>query len=696
MYFNLTSKVKIEVPENLSLPVKHGLNIFSRDMTAVFGTKPTFAGNHPTGTVLRLSYSTESNSLQRPEAFKIIFQEENDQMVLLIQGDDDLGLIYGLLHLSEKYLQIDPFWYWADLPIEKKKEILIEMKEYTSPKRQVTYRGWFVNDEVCLIGWEENYPPSADVWYPVFEALLRCGGNMIIPGTDLPRDGIHHQLATEMGLWVTHHHAEPLGAEMFLRAYPDEKPSYTINPHLFEKLWVDAIEKQKDEKIVWTLSYRGQGDTPFWSFDPTFQTNEKRGQHISEVVQRQYDLVKERVKEPVFCLALYGEIAELYKSGWIRVPEDVIKVWADNGYGKMVSRRQENLNERVPCLPDGDDPSPQGIYYHVTFHDLQASNHLTMTTLSAEAIANELHQVNEGGGSELWLINSGNIRQHLYPLDLIRVMWSDGEINIIEHRNNFLQRMFAEDARKIAPLYEAYSESSIAFGNHEDEKSGEQFYHHPARRIIGHWLARKEQLPIKKLYWLTDEVSFDEQILIIRNMLTNGLEKWVSLKRKALDIKQGLSNENQVKFHDQLLCSIVLHESGCRGFLLLLDGYQLSRSEKFPEAFVYVTEAHRAYMEGLEALKESEHGKWSHFYRADWLTNVESTINNVDVLRSYLRMHGDSPNFFQWYKEFIMSDSEKHIYLENTHRRVRSNDELSDLLKTEFYGVSKFNQLERS
>ena len=52
-----------------------------------------------------------------------------------------------------------------------------------------------------------------------FETLLRCGGNMTIPGTD-KNSRLNRQMAADMGLWITHHHAEPLGAEIFARAYP--------------------------------------------------------------------------------------------------------------------------------------------------------------------------------------------------------------------------------------------------------------------------------------------------------------------------------------------------------------------------------------------------------------------------------------------------------------------------------------------
>lgn len=42
---------------------------------------------------------------------------------------------------------------------------------------------------------------------------------------------------------------------------------------------------------------------------------------------------------------------ELYQQGCLDLPEDVIKIWADNGFGKMVSRRQGNANPRVTALP---------------------------------------------------------------------------------------------------------------------------------------------------------------------------------------------------------------------------------------------------------------------------------------------------------------------------------------------------------
>ena len=99
-----------------------------------------------------------------------------------------------------------------------------------------------------------------------------------------------------------------------------------------------------------------------------------------------------------------------------------------------------------------------------------------------------------------------------------------------------------------------------------------------------------------------------------------------------------------------------------------------------------------SYQIGLDVLRDAEHGKWERFYRADWLTNIESTVHNVDTLRRFLRMHGDSPDFFLWYKKYLMPETEKYIYLENTHRNPLSGDELARRLKAYFASSAAYSE----
>jgi len=672
-------------PENISTPVGYALDMIVRDHKKVVGKPPKLVSSLDEGPDLIIRYaSKEDDCPDWQEGYCFRFNLQNGKPVMHIIGNDDLGIIYGLLHYSKDYLGIDPFWFWADLPIQQKTEIKIPFKNFNSHKAKVKYRGWFVNDEVCLIGWKEEYPPTKEVWYPVFEALLRCGGNMVIPGTDLPKHGIHAELASEMGLWLTHHHAEPLGAEMFLRAYPGKQPNYQQNPELFENLWKEAIEKQKHQKIIWVLSFRGQGDAPFWQYAPEFDTPEKRGDMISKVVARQYELIRQSVDQPVCSMALYGEIAELYKEGHIKVPEGVIYIWADNGYGKMVSRRQGNENLRIPSLPTADDPGEHGIYYHITFHDLQASNHLTMYPSPPEMIIEEVEKAFEARADSYLLLNSGNIRPHLYPLDLISELWSKGTVNQEKHLEGFIRRLYQTGSKQIEQLYQSYFNQSIPYGEHEDDRAGEEFYHHPARKIIDHWLRGIVDIPLSKLFWATGEIPFDEQVLWFKNKCEEGLRGWEKLLHQCRNLSAELGEEDQQRFYDQFTLHVELHVSGCKGFIDLCNAYFHYEKQEYALAFVRVSQSIRHYNDSILALKRAEHGKWENFYRADWLTNVKSTLYSLDALRKFIRMQGDSPDFFLWYKDYLMPETEKYIYLENTHRNPLSDDELSNRLEELF------------
>jgi hypothetical protein len=170
------------------------------------------------------------------------------------------------------------------------------------------------------------------------------------------------------------------------------------------------------------------------------------------------------------------------------MPEGIIKIWADNGYGRMVSRRQWNENPRIPSLPSPADSGPHGLYYHVTFHDLQASSHLTLLGVSPKLIAQELTAAFETGADRYLLVNCGNIRMHLYMLDLVHKLWQDGRVNLQKWESEFGQRFFESAPGAALACYHQYFDTVIQYGPHQDDRAGEEFYHHPCREIITHWL----------------------------------------------------------------------------------------------------------------------------------------------------------------------------------------------------------------
>lgn len=675
--FYVSSSTIYDIQLQESTAIHHVWSMIARDHKKVFGQDAALGKEAS----ILIRYAQDSSECPDwPEAFSLCFQQDNQKTVLHIVGRDELGVIYGLLHYSHRILGVDPFWFWAEKEPAARKEIQVPASDYRSVRPKVRFRGWFVNDEVCLIGWKPNYPPTEEVWQPVFEALLRCGGNMVIPGTDLPRHGIHHKLADEMGLWVTHHHAEPLGADMFLRAFPDKQASYQEHPELFEQLWQEAIERQKDEKIVWVLSFRGQGDKPFWENDPSFDTPEKRGKLISQVVRKQYDMISGQVPGPVCSMAMYGEIAELYKQGHIEVPPGVIKMWADNGYGKMVSRRHGNLNLRVPALPDVHDEGLNGLYYHVTFHDLQASNHLTMFPSPAKLIVDELGLAFEAGTTDYLLLNSGNLLQHIYMLDLIREIWEKGTADADSHLSEFASRYYTRNREQVAELYKLYAACTVQYGPNPDDRAGEEFYHHPARQIIVHWLKGSME-ECQSLIWAAGKHPFLEQVIWFRKTVERAVPGWTHLREQGLKVMESLEKSERARLYNQLLVQIDLHLSGCQGLAEICRAYEAYAHGRYPQAFIFASDAVNYYAKGRTALDQAQTGRWESFYSADWLTNINNTIAHAETVRSYIRVMDDGPDMFRWYKEYLMPETEKHIYLENTHRNPLPDQTLAERLK---------------
>jgi hypothetical protein len=598
---------------------------------------------------------------------------------ITIHSGDSLGCIFALFYISEHFLGVTPFWFWNDQIFTKRPFITIPLGVYYSPRYAVRFRGWFINDEVLIENWAAE-PANTEHWLMVFEALLRCGGNMVIPGTD-DNSRKYRRQAADMGLWITHHHAEPLGADMFLRVYPDKTPVYSINGPLFEKLWEQAVIEQKQFKVIWALGFRGQGDRPFWADDPDCATAEQRGKCISRVIQRQYDIINRHVENSLCCINLYGEITELYRGGYLTIPPGVIKIWADNGYGRMVSRRQGNHNPRMPSLPSSFDTGPQGIYYHCSFHDLQASNHLTMPANSAEFLAAELEKSLNARAGEYWIINCGSVKPHVHALALVSELWRAGHADVTAWRLHYAKTYFGEQkAEVIASLFAEYAASTAKYGPNEDDRAGEQIWHHPVRELLCRWMSGDTEGCVKSLIWLAGNVSFYEQAKKLEEMARGCLFGWETFCTKCAALLPLLDEGGHRLFNDSIYLQGKLQRSGAAGTIAFCESLDAYRSGDLVKAFLLANRSRDCYSKGVAALSEAEHGKWIGYYDGDCLTDIRLTVFCMDALVSYLRVLGDGTDFHKWERDFLARASEKKVMLLSSKKRPLDNEDLAEYL----------------
>ncbi|MCC8045267.1 MAG: glycosyl hydrolase 115 family protein [Clostridiales bacterium] len=720
---------------------------------------------------------------------------------LILSASDELGFIYGLYEISRRFLGILPFWFWNDQVIEQKAFVEIPAGfHYASEPYAIRFRGWFINDEVLLADWMMETPlPSGRrisrpeggpvnqkpdrPWEMALEALLRLGGNLVIPGTDRNSEK-YRPLASSMGLYVTHHHAEPLGAPIFAREYPDLQPSYAKYPEKFQALWRRGIEEQKDRKTVWNLGFRGQGDAPFWENDPAYQTDEARGKLISELIQLQYEMVQEAQPGAICCTNLYGETMELYQKGCLKLPEQVIKVWADNGYGKMVSRRQGNHNPRVLALPEAHnlldrneqdrnqqtsyslgasankindesifnnedtqrtDMLPKkigggdygasngipkgehhGIYYHVSFYDLQAANHITMLPNSPEFVVRELNEVLRHGVNDFWLINCSNIKPHVYMLDLVAEMWKrplpsaerypvqraemptspikdcghttprnqrlgakPGEsmetpVPVAfaeEHCKQYLQNYYgSEHLDELSACLQQYFASAVSYGPHEDDHAGEQFYNHGIRILVSQYLKDSGSAALE-FQWAKKAETLTEQISWYQQHCEAGMQSYGALLDTCGSLSAKLTGSAKTLFEDSIYLQAKIYAYCAKGGYLVCRGLEEAYEGEYQKAFYLVGKGRKEYLRARCAMRDREHDVWQNFYRNECLTDIAQTAWVLETVMGYIRNLGDGPHFYEWQRDFLYAKEDRNVRMILNFENHLNNQELFELME---------------
>ncbi|MDO5573074.1 MAG: glycosyl hydrolase 115 family protein [bacterium] len=622
------------------------------------------------GAAVRLQGGTE-----REECYRIYVEHQE----LIIEASSTLGFIYGIYGVSCQIFKIEAFWFWNDQHMEERESF--EVPEdfcYKSKPFAVKWRGWFVNDEVLIHTWYVNCHKD-EPWEMVFEALLRLGGNMVIPGTD-SNSKLYKGLASAMGLTITHHHAEPLGAEMFARAYLGVNPSFDEHRDLFLQLWQEGIQKQKDMKVIWNLGFRGQGDYPFWECDPKYETPEARGNLMGDLIRLQYEMVKKEVPDAVCCTNLYGETMELYQDGYLALPDDVIRIWADNGFGKMVTRRQWNHNPRIPALPKQKGGS-HGIYYHVSFYDLQAANHITMLQNTPEFVKRELQNLLNLDVNDYWIINCSNVKPHVYYLDFIAHIWRNGTVNVKEHLRQYVEKYYqTKQPARIETCFQGYWKYPPMYGKHEDEHAGDQFSNHMARVLISQYMKDRNE-KAEYMLWATDASSLKGQIEwyhCICSQAVAGYAVYLSeCKKTALQLETNAEN----LFRDSILLQCEIHDYCYQGAEETCVALLYAINEDYQKAFYHAGKARKSYLRADAAMRSREHGKWRNFYKNDCFTDVKQSAWVLEGLMSYVRNLGDGPHYYLWQRDFLYSEEDKKVMLLLNLENHLKDQELYELME---------------
>ena len=663
-YFVLSRNTKILADESCA-PIRNAVEILKRDMAA---------GLRGEGPENRIRVELEAGMAAESYRAEITPEE------ILLKCGDDLGAVYALLSVSGRLLEVKPLDWWMEVAPKSFDTVCAACGGWVSPTYRVRYRSWFINDEVLFTGWHMEESLRYEVWKRAFEAILRCGGNMVIPGTDREYDGrVLTDMALDMGLWITQHHSEILGSRMFGRVYPDLTPSYTLYPEKYEGLWQEAVNRYAGRRVVWCIGFRGQGDHAFWDDDDGgYDTDEKRGAFISSVMRRQMELTLARDPQARFSTNLYGELMVLYRQGYLSVPENVIKIWGDNGFSRMISRRQENLNPRADAMPGEEETGSNGIYYHVSFYDLQAANHITMLQIPPEMVTQELGRVLERGADTLWNINVGSMKPHLFMMDVVSRMWRDGRCDTEEAARTFARDYYGTEGA--APALTEYARSAIQYGPNPDDLAGDQYYHWPLRALARALMRGETEGPVASMLWAAGDRPLAEQVKIFARNVEPGIRSWGDYVRLCRKLEAEMKEEEAERLRQTMELQGIIHMEGCGGFYAFCQACLHCLRGNDLQAYLWADRALQANRRALQAM-DAVSGRFAHLYDNDCFTGVRVTAEVLETLRGWLRIRGDGERLFDWEKQYLIPVGETRVSLQSHRTQQLSDEELCRRLR---------------
>src|SRR4051812_16988629 len=86
------------------------------------------------------------------------------QNALVFVGSDKRGAAYGTFTLSEQ-IGVSPWYWWADVPVKKKRELFIKKGIYQFGPPSVKFRGNFINDKApAFSGWTKEKFGGVNHW----------------------------------------------------------------------------------------------------------------------------------------------------------------------------------------------------------------------------------------------------------------------------------------------------------------------------------------------------------------------------------------------------------------------------------------------------------------------------------------------------------------------------------------------------
>ena len=400
---------------------------------------------------------TVASIINKWEAYKIQSLKtpfEGYKNGLIIMGSDRRGTAYGVFEFS-KQIGVSPWYWWADVPVQKRSEIFIKQSIIVTDSPKVKYRGIFINDEApAFSGWTKEKFGGVNhlVYEKIFELILRLKGNYLWPAmwgnAFNDDDTLNPILADKYGIVMgTSHHEPMLRAQQEWKRYGKGKWDYDSNEVVLREFWRKGIQNMGSRESILTIGMRGDGDMPM--------SRETATSLLERIVKDQRQIIEEVTKKPASetpqLWALYKEVQDYYDKG-MRVPDDVTLLLCDDNWGNI---------RKLPKLNEKPRKGGYGIYYHFDYVG-GPRNYKWLNTNPIPRIWEQMHLAYEHGVKQIWIVNVGDIKPMEFPISFwLDYAWNPEKIGA-DDLKNYTEKWAASQfgnkyAKEIAEIISKYS-----------------------------------------------------------------------------------------------------------------------------------------------------------------------------------------------------------------------------------------------
>ncbi|MDQ8205302.1 glycosyl hydrolase 115 family protein [Pelagicoccus sp. SDUM812003] len=333
------------------------------------------------------------------------------EQVLVIVGSDRRGAAYGVLSISEA-MGVSPWYYWADVPVERKAAVFVTGEREVSPAPTVRYRGIFLNDEDWgLQPWAAQTfePEVGDIgprtYEKVFELLLRLKANMVAPAMHECTQAFftvpgNMEMADDYGIMITTSHCEPLlynNASEWDKATQGEW-NYQENKHEIVRSLDERVAQAAGNENIYTIALRGMHDEGMIGVEDSSKVKvlEQAALDQRRILAKHIDRPIEEIPQ---IFVPYKEVLGIYEQG-MKLPEEITIVWPDDNYGYI--KKLSNSEERKRS-------GGSGVYYHISYLGWP-NDYLWLNSTPPALMYSELQRAYSLGADKYWLLNVGDIK----------------------------------------------------------------------------------------------------------------------------------------------------------------------------------------------------------------------------------------------------------------------------------------------